>query len=298
MLYIPSRNLPYGATLAPGNPMVTDFAYTRPASVVIQGPRGLPINKPPWSVLTAIDMNKGEHVWQVPIGGAPDSIRNNPALKGLNLDFDHMGKWNIRPGILATKTLVFMGEAGGYGDPGGPMFRAYDKKTGQVVSEIELPSLESGAPMTYVYKGHQYIVVTVSSEKHPAELVALALPDGRAPAKIWPAPDAPVQPAPAAVPARGGRPAAAAGGGGGGATAAVADGRQLFATACAGCHGVRGQGTPGETPGVANITDYDTVLSKVTNGGFSMPSLQGTLTDVQMAAVSRYVASGGLKASP
>ena len=290
MLYVPSRVLPYGAYLEPGNPMVTDMRFTRPTSVIIQGPYGLPINKPPWSTLTATNMNRGDQIWQIPIGGAPDKVRNNPALKGLNLDFDHMGKWNIRPGLVATKTLVFMSEAGGYGDPGGPMFRAYDKATGKVVAEIQLPSLASGAPMTYVYKGRQYIAITVSSQTHPAELVAMALPNGKPTVQSGPVVPLTVRTAaPAAAPSAAASSLVAK---------QMADGRQIYATACAACHGVRGEGTPGETPGLANVSDYDTVLTKVANGGFSMPSLQSTLSVDQMAAVSRYVANGGLKGAP
>ena len=311
MLYVPSRNLPYAGSLVAGDPQVTDLRFTRPQSVIIRGPQGLPINRPPWSLVTATNMDRGVHVWQKAIGGAPDFVRDNPALKGLNLDFASMGKWNIRPGILATKTLVFMGESGGYGDPGGPMFRAYDKATGKVVWEFEMPSLPQATPMTYRYKGRQYIVMTVSARNHPAELVALALPARGQPRRTTPVeplppPDvpAPPQPAPAAggrpmpldtpgdapPPEGGPRPEAGA--------ALLAEGRRLFASTCAACHGARGEGLAGQTPGVADINDYDTVYGKVANGGYSMPSMKGVLTPDQMAAVSRFVASGGLRSKP
>ncbi len=181
MLYVPAREVPMLAYLVPGDPTVTDLSFTRPLSVIIQGPRGLPIIKPPWTTVTAVDMNRGEHVWRQAIGGAPDSVRNNPALKGLNLDFDHMGQWNISPGAVVTKTLMFMGEGGGIIQGGGPMFRAYDKATGRIVHEMELPAPTTAAPMTYLYKGRQYIAVVVSAPNHPAELVALALPTEQQP---------------------------------------------------------------------------------------------------------------------
>src|SRR5690606_5900388 len=144
----------------------------------VQGPRGLPIVRPPWSKITATDMNTGEHVWWRAIGPAPDYVRNHPDLQGLGLDFSNMGYPSIRPSPLVTKTLLFLGDSGALsGDPGGNMLRAYSKKTGAVVAEIELPSKSTGAPMTYMHRGTQYVVIAVSTRQHPAELVALALPD-------------------------------------------------------------------------------------------------------------------------
>jgi hypothetical protein len=179
LMFVPTRNSVMVASLTKADPALTNWNFIRAPTEFIRGPRGLPINRPPWSVINATDMNKGEHVWSRSIGGAPDSIRNHPALKGLKLDFDNMGQPGVRPGPLATKTLLFLAEAGNLsGDPGGPMFRAYDKRTGSVIAEIELPSKASGAPMTYLYEGRQYIVIAVSTQQHPAELVALALPGG------------------------------------------------------------------------------------------------------------------------
>ena len=105
------------------------------------------------------------------------NIDIHPALQGLGLDFSSIGQTSIRPTPLVTKTLLFMGEGGSLnGDPGGKMFRAYDKSTGAVVAEIELPSKTTGAPMTYSFKGRQYIVVAVATREHPAEYVALTIP--------------------------------------------------------------------------------------------------------------------------
>ena len=186
------------AALTPADHALTDFDYVRAATAIVPGPRGLPIMKPPWSRITATDMNTGEHRWSKSIGPASDFVRRHPALRGLKLDFDAMGQVGIRPSPLLTKTLLFLGEAGALsGDPGGKMFRAYDKATGAVVAEIELPSKTTGAPMTYMHEGKQYIVVAVSTREHPAELVALSLPD---PAKSQPAAPAETPAAPSAPP--------------------------------------------------------------------------------------------------
>ena len=141
------------------------------------GPQGLPFVKPPWGRITAIDLNTGEHVWMVPNGEAPDFVKNHPALKGLNIP--NTGKYE-HVGIMVTKTLVFAGEGSGLfavsPGSGGPMFRAYDKRTGALVSEFKLPANQSGIPMTYLLNGKQYIVVAAGATSSPAELVALALP--------------------------------------------------------------------------------------------------------------------------
>jgi glucose dehydrogenase len=130
-------------------------------------PMGLPLVKPPWGRITAIDMNSGEHRWMVPNGDTPDDVKNNPALAGANLP--PTGKPS-KALLLVTKTLLFAAE--GYG--GGPILRAYDKATGNVVAELPLPGTASGKPMSYMIDGKQYIVLAVGKE-NPAELVALTL---------------------------------------------------------------------------------------------------------------------------
>jgi quinoprotein glucose dehydrogenase len=133
--------------------------------------------KPPWGRITAIDLNAGEIKWIVPNGDAPEWVKNHPALKGVNLP--KTGRYE-HAGILVTKTLVFAGEGSGlFAVPpgsGGPMFRAYDKLTGEVVSEFRLPANQSGVPMTYMAGGKQFIVLAVSAVGAPSEFVALALP--------------------------------------------------------------------------------------------------------------------------
>ena len=141
------------------------------------GPLGLPLIKPPWGRITAIDLNSGEHVWMIPNGDTPDCVRNHPALSGV--DIPRTGKPS-RSGILVTKTLVFAGEGGGlFATPtwaGGEKFHAYDKQTGETIWEMELPKRQSGIPMTYMIDGKQYIAMAMSARGEPAELVALTLP--------------------------------------------------------------------------------------------------------------------------
>ena len=140
------------------------------------GPQGLPIVKPPWGRITAIDLNAGEIKWMVANGEAPDWIDNHPALKGVQLP--RTGRYE-HAGIMVTKTLVFAGEGSGlFAVPpgsGGPMFRAYDKMTGDILHEFKLPANQSGIPMTYMVNGRQFIVVAVGAAGVPAEFVALSV---------------------------------------------------------------------------------------------------------------------------
>jgi quinoprotein glucose dehydrogenase len=140
------------------------------------GPQGLPLFKPPWGRITAIDMNDGEQIFMIPNGDPPDYVKNHPALAGVSLP--RTGRPE-RAGLLVTKTLLFAGEGGGlfgmFGG-GGRMLRAHDKRTGEILAEIELPANQTGVPMTYMLDGIQYIVVAVGATDHPAELVALRLP--------------------------------------------------------------------------------------------------------------------------
>jgi quinoprotein glucose dehydrogenase len=130
-------------------------------------PMGLPLVKPPYGRITAIDMNSGDHRWMTVNGDTPDDIKSNPALAGLNIP--PTGKAS-RATLLVTKTLLFAGE--GYG--GAPILRAYDKATGTVVAELPLPGAASSKPMTYMLDGKQYVVLAVGRDT-PAELVAFAL---------------------------------------------------------------------------------------------------------------------------
>jgi mono/diheme cytochrome c family protein len=239
----------------------------------------LPINRPPWSLITATDMNRGEHIWSRSIGGAPDEIRNHPALKGLNLDFDNMGQPGVRPGPLLSKTLLFLAEAGNLsGDPGGPMFRAYDKRTGAVIAEIKLPSKASGAPMTYMHQGRQYIVIAVATRDHPAELVALALPKG--PVADNQSLDLP-QSITTATTNRSAINASAE---------ELRAGREIYARACAACHGAKGEGVSGNTSPLFGLSDLNSIRRIVRIGSVKMPPMQSQLTRQQIEQVSKFVA--------
>jgi quinoprotein glucose dehydrogenase len=177
ILYIPSVTDPQMEGLVTQEPGKGDVKYIREKSISMPGPQGLPICKPPYGRITAVNMNDGEHVWQVPNGDGP---RNHPALKDLKLPA--LGS-SGRAGPLLTKSLLFIGE----GDPvivatpplgGGNKFRAYDKASGKVVWETELAAGTTGTPMTYLHRGKQYIVVAIGGKQYPAELIALALGPG------------------------------------------------------------------------------------------------------------------------
>jgi quinoprotein glucose dehydrogenase len=144
------------------------------ASLYLDGPQGLPLIKPPYGRITAINLNTGDHVWMVPNGDGP---RDDPALKDLKLP--PLGQPG-RAAPLLTRSFLFMGEGDmvGISMPkfsGGSMFRAYDKKTGKVVWQTDLGAGTTSPPISYMYKGKQYIVVGVGGVKHPAELVAMSL---------------------------------------------------------------------------------------------------------------------------
>ncbi|HEY2012015.1 MAG TPA: pyrroloquinoline quinone-dependent dehydrogenase [Bryobacteraceae bacterium] len=141
------------------------------------GPQGLPLIKPPWGRITAIDLNSGDHLWMIANGQAPDYIRNHPALKGI--DLSNAGRPS-RALLMVTKTLLFGNDGNnlfaGFPGGGGNTFRAIDKKTGKIIHEMTLPAMATGVPMTYMVDGRQFIVVAVGAAGVPAELVALALP--------------------------------------------------------------------------------------------------------------------------
>ena len=138
---------------------------------------GIPIIKPPWGRITAIDLNAGDILWQVPHGDTPDNIKNHPRLEGL--DIPRTGRVG-RIGTLVTKTLVIAGEGGVVTTPSGEsgaMLRAYDKTSGDEVGAVYMPAPQTGSPMTYVHDGAQYVVVAISGGGLPGELVAYRLPE-------------------------------------------------------------------------------------------------------------------------
>jgi len=141
------------------------------------GPQGLPLVKPPWGRITAIDLNTGDHVWMIANGDAPAAVKNHPAMKGI--DLSKAGKPERSP-LMVTKTLLFGADGPGLFNAGpgagGKALRAIDKKTGAILHEFMLPASTTGIPMTYMVNDKQYIVVATGARGTPAELVALALP--------------------------------------------------------------------------------------------------------------------------
>lgn len=134
---------------------------------------GLPLVKPPYSRITAVDMEKGEFRWQVPFGATPESITNHPALKGLTLP--PLGRPGNNAGTLVTKALLVAGETTVGPTPNGQrgaMLRAFDKATGREVGAVYMPAQQSGTPMTYMVDGTQYLVVAISGGNYSGELLA------------------------------------------------------------------------------------------------------------------------------
>ena len=148
--------------------------------------QGLPLAKPPWGRISAIDLNQGTIAWQIAHGETPDTVKNHPALKGLNIPRTGRpggaGGSSGGIGILTTKTLVVAGEGGAFTTPNGQrgaMLRAYDKGTGKEVGAVYMSGAQTGSPMTYMLNGKQYIVLGISGAIMPGELVAYALPSDR-----------------------------------------------------------------------------------------------------------------------
>ena len=137
---------------------------------------GLNIVKPPYGVIVAINMDKGELMWSVPHGDTPDNVRNHPLLKGVNIPRTGQ-QGNV--GVVVTKTLVIAGDpqvTTTPDHPRGAMLRAYDKQTGKEVGAVYMPAAQSGSPMTYMVDGRQYIIVAVSGGNHSGEYIAFSLP--------------------------------------------------------------------------------------------------------------------------
>jgi len=139
--------------------------------------QGLPLIKPPYGTISAISLDRGEIVWQVPHGETPDVIRNHPALKGLEIPRTGQPGYGI--GTLVTKTLVIAGDSQVTTTPTHPrgaMLRAYDKATGKELGAVYMPAPQSGSPMTYMLNGQQHIVVAVSGGPYSGEYLAFKLP--------------------------------------------------------------------------------------------------------------------------
>lgn len=187
MLYVYSHTLVRVLSMV-NDPKRSDMAYISAGSASEDGGGGLSVNgipiiKPPWGRITAIDLNKGEIAWQIAHGDTPDAIKNHPALKGVTIPRTGRpggaGGSSGGIGTLVTKTLLISGEGGTVAMPDGQrgaMLRAYDKKTGAEVGAVQMSGAQTGSPMTYMLGGKQYIVVAASSSIRPGELMAYRLP--------------------------------------------------------------------------------------------------------------------------
>ncbi|HJT89548.1 MAG TPA: pyrroloquinoline quinone-dependent dehydrogenase [Bryobacteraceae bacterium] len=185
--YIPSQRSLTALGLVPPDPKRSDMRYisgsVAPRSGNRGGPgagltvQGLPLVKPPYASISAINLDTGDILWQIAHGETPDNIRNNPALKGVNIP--RTGRPGVF-GVLVTKTLVISGERGTFTTPSGEkgaMLRAYDKATGQDRGAVYMPAGQTGTPMTYMANGRQYIVLAIAGPGFPAELIAFRLPE-------------------------------------------------------------------------------------------------------------------------
>ncbi|MCG8469006.1 MAG: PQQ-binding-like beta-propeller repeat protein, partial [Gemmatimonadetes bacterium] len=156
VMYVASTKGCSAPRLVPGTDVdpESNVAWVSVGPGGVPGPDGLPLVKPPYGTITAIDLNTGDHLWQIPNGQTPDRIKEHPALQGVDLpntgQYSHATK-------LVTKSLLMYGE----GRSGSPHFRAVDKTTGEEVGVIELPGNTMTAPMTYMHDGKQYVVMAV-----------------------------------------------------------------------------------------------------------------------------------------
>jgi quinoprotein glucose dehydrogenase len=183
MLYAGTYRLPFVVTVRKPKPgeasydFIGEFRY-------LPGPRGLPLFKPPFGSIVAIDMNTGEHRWRIPIGrgAAIPAIAKLGSPERLGLP--------LRSWALVTKTIMIVVQMGYYGTPrippGGnrpiadlsnldPHLWVYDKASGEILAEIPLPANATGAPITYMTGGKQFIAFPVGGGPLVEELIAVSL---------------------------------------------------------------------------------------------------------------------------
>jgi quinoprotein glucose dehydrogenase len=177
ILYVPSVSNPMWLNLKKPLHWASTVDYKMGDSgEKVEGPRGLPLVKPPYGRVTAIDLNTGEHLWMKPLGEGP---RHHPALKDLNLP--PLGTYR-RGFAVTTKTLLLVAQEGSWFSTDLPTepakLRAFDKVTGELLAEVDLPehAHATGAPITYEAGGKQYVAIPTGGGIYPAELIALALP--------------------------------------------------------------------------------------------------------------------------
>jgi len=170
ILYVASIKGCSAPRLVPGTEVhpESNMRYVTRGPGGVSGPQGLPLWKPPYGRITAIDLNTGETLWWIPNGDTPDNIREHPALQGIEIG--NTGQ-RAHATILVTGSLLMYGEGRG----ARPLFHAVHKESGEHLGTIEIPAPVNTAPMTYMHGGRQYIVLSVARAGHPAELVAYAL---------------------------------------------------------------------------------------------------------------------------
>lgn len=169
MLYIPSNDgltVPLMSQLSPDQ---ANISYVRISLGGIRGPQGLPFLKPPYSTITAIDMNTGEIAWQTPNGAGDADVENHPALQGM--DLPPLGGGGRHPVLVTSSLLIHAQDR-----DDGFVLLARDKATGEELAMVDLPARPRGAPMSYTMDGRQYIGLSIASEPVP-EFFVLALPE-------------------------------------------------------------------------------------------------------------------------
>ncbi len=165
MFYIPTKKSAITMLLSKPDAARSNFDYVGRAVMRVEGPDGLPLWKPPYSKVAALNLNTGEYAWETATGDGP---RNHEALKELNLPPLGDGGKGFP---LLTKTVLFVAQ-----ESRAKLLYALEKQTGAVIAEIQLPHAPRGAPLTYMDEGKQYVVMAVGGQREPEKLVALALP--------------------------------------------------------------------------------------------------------------------------
>jgi quinoprotein glucose dehydrogenase len=169
-LYVGSTTTPGLIGLSKNDPKITNVDSDYMMGGQVPTIQGLRLMKPPYGRITAYNMNRGEIAWQIPNGDTPPAVKNNPALKGLNIPKTGSPS---QAGLLVTKTLLFAGEGSG----GQAFFHAYDKATGAEIWQTPTPGPQTSLPMTYLHQNRQFVVVGVRGPTgQGAQLIAYALP--------------------------------------------------------------------------------------------------------------------------
>ncbi len=165
MYFIPSVTSPIVVQVVEQDPAVTEFRYIRDGLRNVNGPQGLPLTKPPYGRISALDLDTGEYQW---VRANAQGIRQQIIDMGI-ADPGPVGVVNVAP-LLVTKSLLFQAINDGI-----PVLRAMDKTTGETIADFDLPAIPQGAPMTYMIDGKQYISIA-SGGGSDAKLITLSLP--------------------------------------------------------------------------------------------------------------------------